>query len=337
MHSAFTRAGALVDAKGRDALEAAYVGSGGDVSATALATDLQEVAGFASSAPATRAGAAEPEPEEWRALREHFREQLGAAGSAGDLLRAFQRADADNSGALAPREVTDMLFDAGIDVGPKEERALFSRLDSRGDGRVQFDEFAQFVRDVYGEGDDSAEAAAAGAHREEREQRERWLELRDRLEEGLAAWAKVRSRFPPPPPFFSDAMVAPVARQRLEKEKGGSVDAAARLLKKFSRAVPSGAKRRHVLPYATFVRVLDETTGVSLSQEEAKVLAREKGGHPDGVDFHAAVDAARPSLSPSADRCGHACRALVPLCLSAPSLTSFSTLLAAPAPRWRTR
>lgn len=203
MHSAFTRAGALVDARGREALEAAYVGRDGDVSATALASDLQKVTGRAPSAPATGTRAAEP--EEWQVLRERLREQ-GSGGAAGDLLRAFQRADADSSGALTPREVADLLFDVGVDVGPEEEGALFRRLDARGDGRVQFDEFAQFVRDVYGEGDGSAAAAAAEAHREGSEQRRRWLKLRDRLDEGLAEWATVRGvPFLPSPPLCDAA------------------------------------------------------------------------------------------------------------------------------------
>lgn len=61
------------------------------------------------------------------------------------LEAAFKMFDADNSGALSPDEIKDVLcFDATVD--PKEIDRIIREVDINGDGEIQFDEFCLMMQ-----------------------------------------------------------------------------------------------------------------------------------------------------------------------------------------------
>ena len=52
--------------------------------------------------------------------------------------------DKDNSGALSPDEIKDVLcFDSTVD--PKEIDKIIAEVDENGDGEIQFDEFCNMM------------------------------------------------------------------------------------------------------------------------------------------------------------------------------------------------
>ena len=61
------------------------------------------------------------------------------------LKVAFQMFDKDQSGALSPDEIKDVLcFDSTID--PSEVDKIIQEFDENGDGEIQFDEFCHMMR-----------------------------------------------------------------------------------------------------------------------------------------------------------------------------------------------
>lgn len=61
------------------------------------------------------------------------------------LKQAFKMFDKDNSGALSPEEIKDVLcFDSTVD--PKEIDAIIAEVDENGDGEIQFDEFCNMMQ-----------------------------------------------------------------------------------------------------------------------------------------------------------------------------------------------
>ena len=57
--------------------------------------------------------------------------------------------DKDNSGALSPDEIKDVLcFDSTVD--PKEIDKIIAEVDENGDGEIQFDEFCNMMQKFAG-------------------------------------------------------------------------------------------------------------------------------------------------------------------------------------------
>ena len=60
------------------------------------------------------------------------------------LKQAFKMFDKDNSGALSPEEIKDVLcFDSSCD--PSLIDKIIAEVDENGDGEVQFDEFCNMM------------------------------------------------------------------------------------------------------------------------------------------------------------------------------------------------
>ena len=65
------------------------------------------------------------------------------------LKQAFKMFDKDNSGALSPEEIKDVLcFDSTVD--PKEIDKIIAEVDENGDGEIQFDEFCNMMQKFAG-------------------------------------------------------------------------------------------------------------------------------------------------------------------------------------------
>lgn len=61
------------------------------------------------------------------------------------LKMAFKMFDKDNSGALSPDEIKEVLcFDSSVD--PSEIDQIIAEIDENGDGEVQFDEFCHMMQ-----------------------------------------------------------------------------------------------------------------------------------------------------------------------------------------------
>ena len=61
------------------------------------------------------------------------------------LRHEFEHFDKDNSGALSPDEIKDVLcFDATVD--PTEIDRIIREVDINGDGEIQFDEFCLMMQ-----------------------------------------------------------------------------------------------------------------------------------------------------------------------------------------------
>ena len=60
------------------------------------------------------------------------------------LKMAFKMFDKDNSGALSPDEIKEVLcFDSSVD--PSEVDQIIAEVDENGDGEIQFDEFCNMM------------------------------------------------------------------------------------------------------------------------------------------------------------------------------------------------
>lgn len=58
---------------------------------------------------------------------------------------AFKMFDKDNSGALSPDEIKEVLcFNSSVD--PEEVDKIIAEFDENGDGEIQFDEFCNMMR-----------------------------------------------------------------------------------------------------------------------------------------------------------------------------------------------
>jgi Ca2+-binding EF-hand superfamily protein len=72
---------------------------------------------------------------------------MSTSGTRDDLLRAFERFDANGDGLIDEAEFGDMLASLGWD-SPDEMRPLeFAAIDTNADGLVEFDEFADWWLD----------------------------------------------------------------------------------------------------------------------------------------------------------------------------------------------
>jgi Ca2+-binding EF-hand superfamily protein len=61
------------------------------------------------------------------------------------LRRLFEKSDSDGSGMVNKREFSEMLDMMGLELSPKDARALLEALDSNGDGQLSYAEFLQFI------------------------------------------------------------------------------------------------------------------------------------------------------------------------------------------------
>jgi len=64
------------------------------------------------------------------------------------IIRLWFEADKDNSGELEEKEVGDVLNTLGISINARDLKALFAKVDTSGDGSVQFDEFYELYTDA---------------------------------------------------------------------------------------------------------------------------------------------------------------------------------------------
>ena len=64
------------------------------------------------------------------------------------IIRLWFEADKDNSGELEMDEVGSVLNTLGISINARDLKALFAKVDTSGDGSVQFDEFYELYTDA---------------------------------------------------------------------------------------------------------------------------------------------------------------------------------------------
>uniref|UniRef100_A0A7S3CKC2 EF-hand domain-containing protein n=1 Tax=Strombidium rassoulzadegani TaxID=1082188 RepID=A0A7S3CKC2_9SPIT len=65
------------------------------------------------------------------------------------LQMAFNTFDTDNSGALSPEEIRQVLcYDQKVD--PEEIEKIIEEFDENGDGEIQFDEFCRMMTKLSG-------------------------------------------------------------------------------------------------------------------------------------------------------------------------------------------
>ena len=64
------------------------------------------------------------------------------------IIRLWFQADEDNSGELEMDEVGNLLNTLGISINLRDLKALFEKVDTSGDGSVQFDEFYELYTDA---------------------------------------------------------------------------------------------------------------------------------------------------------------------------------------------
>ncbi|KAJ1446759.1 hypothetical protein M885DRAFT_545359 [Pelagophyceae sp. CCMP2097] len=78
-------------------------------------------------------------------VRDEFARLAARRGARPDYARAFRELDHDGSGSIDANEFRGAMKNLGLRLSSAESRELMNMFDSDGDGRVSYNEFANFV------------------------------------------------------------------------------------------------------------------------------------------------------------------------------------------------